>query len=148
MLQTILLICPSSICCKYLKARYKLSCSPQSPLFVNQNGGPLTRVEFISAFKHVLTCIGCNADVYNGHSFNIGAATTATTSVHMEDYIIQVLGGWSSENCCRYIKTPASVLWDANCSLVSQDPAWNKLFSCHHLQAYCQILFSLNVGHT
>lgn len=87
-----------------------MSCSPQSPLFVNQNGGPLTRVEFISAFKHVLTCIGCNADVYNGHSFHIGAATTATTSVHMEDYIIQVLGGWSSKNCCRYIKTPASVL--------------------------------------
>lgn len=60
--------------------------------------------------------------MYNGHSFRIGAATTAA-SVHMEDHIIKVLGRWSSDACFRYIRTPASVLRDTQRSLVSQDPS-------------------------
>lgn len=76
-----------------------------SPLFVNQNGDPLTKIWIYFGIKHVQTCIGCNVDVY-GHSFRIGTAINAT-SVHMEDHIIKVLGSWSSDVYCRYIRTPA-----------------------------------------
>jgi hypothetical protein len=75
----------------------------------NDKGNALSRDEFICELKHILQCIGYNADVYNGHSFRIGAATAAA-SVHMEDHLIKVLGRWSSDTYCRYIRTPDSVL--------------------------------------
>ncbi|XP_061164728.1 uncharacterized protein LOC133173724 [Saccostrea echinata] len=112
------IICPFSICCKYLKARCSLPFSAKQPLFVNSDGNALTRTEFISELKHALKCIGCNSDVYNGHSFRIGAATTAA-AVHMEDHLIKVLGRWSSDACCRYIRTPETVLREAQKSMTT-----------------------------
>lgn len=82
-----------------------LICYIASPLFVNQNGDPLTKIWIYFGIKHVQICIGCNVDVYNGHSFRIGTAINAT-SVHVEDHIIKVLGSWSSDVYCRYIRTP------------------------------------------
>jgi hypothetical protein len=79
-----------------------------------------------TSLKHILQCIGYNADVYNGHSFRIGAATTAA-SVHMEDHLIKVLGRWSSDTYCRYIRTPDSVLRDAQISMSTVDI--NRLFA-------------------
>jgi hypothetical protein len=42
--------------------------------------------------------------MYSGHSFQIGAATTAG-SVHVEDHLIKILGRWSSDAYCKYIRT-------------------------------------------
>ena len=50
--------------------------------------------------KHTLTCIGFDFSMYSGHSFQIGAATTAG-SVHVEDHLIKILGRWSSDAYCR-----------------------------------------------
>ena len=47
------------------------------PLFQLQDRTPLTKDYFIHKFRAVLTNIGLEASQYAGHSFRIGAATTA-----------------------------------------------------------------------
>ena len=68
--------------------------------------------------KHALTCIGYDFSMYSGHSFQIGAATTAG-SVHV-DHLIKILGRWSSDAYCRYIRTPDLVIKQAQNSLAYQ----------------------------
>ncbi|XP_069129257.1 uncharacterized protein [Argopecten irradians] len=112
------IICPYAACCEYLSARMQFSPASHDPLFVVQNGQALTRSIFISKFKHTLQCIGINSELYNGHSFRIGAATSAAAA-HVEDHLIKVLGRWSSDAYCRYIKTPQSCLRDAQIALTN-----------------------------
>ncbi|XP_069103001.1 uncharacterized protein [Argopecten irradians] len=109
-------ICPYQVCCKYLKHRLESHPAASEPLFISEQGQILTRSLFISKFRHVLECIGINSAMYNGHSFRIGAATTAA-QVHMEDHMIKTLGRWSSDAYCRYIRTPVSKIQDAQKSL-------------------------------
>lgn len=47
-----------------------------------------------------------NSGEFAGHSFRIGAATTAASA----PWLIKVLGRWPSDCFERYIKTPPSVL--------------------------------------
>ncbi|XP_060070456.1 uncharacterized protein LOC132550411 [Ylistrum balloti] len=112
-------VCPYEICCKYMKHRLDSSPSCDDPLFVMRDGKALTRNVFIAKFKHILECIGVNAERYNGHSFRIGAATTAA-SVHLEDHLIKVLGRWSSDAYCRYIRTPIATIKEAQIALTTQ----------------------------
>lgn len=109
-------LCPHATCCKYVSARLKQNPSPDDPLFISDNGQALTRSKFIAKFKHVLECIGINSELYNGHSFRIGAATSAAAA-HVEDHLIKVLGRWSSDAYCRYIRTPQSCIRDAQIAL-------------------------------
>ena len=53
--------------------------------------------------------MGMNPSVYSGHSFRIGAATTAHAA-GMEDSTIRMLGRWESDAVMRYIQTPAEGL--------------------------------------
>ena len=52
----------------------------------------------------LLSLVGLNSELYNGHSFRIGAATQAGTA-RIEDHLIQTLGRWSSDCYKRYIQT-------------------------------------------
>ncbi|XP_033761538.1 uncharacterized protein LOC117343304 [Pecten maximus] len=110
------ILCPYVACCNYVSARLRQNPSPDDPLFIVGNGQALTRSIFITKFKHVLQCIGINSELYNGHSFRIGAATSAAAA-HVEDHLIKVLGRWSSDAYCRYIRTPQSCIREAQIAL-------------------------------
>ena len=52
----------------------------------------------------MLTRLGKDDSAYCGHSFRIGAATSAAAA-GVEDHLIQTMGRWSSDCYVRYIKT-------------------------------------------
>ncbi len=94
-------LCPVSAVLAYLIARGKTP----GPLFMFKNGRPLTRQRLVSAIRDALERAGVEADKYAGHSFRIGAATTAA-SRGLEDSTIQTLGRWRSLAYLEYIRIP------------------------------------------
>ncbi|VDI30919.1 Hypothetical predicted protein [Mytilus galloprovincialis] len=96
---------------KYLSIRYNNGALPKSPLFVEDEfqSSPLSRETFISSLRQLLDTLGYNTVKFCGHSFRIGAATSAA-ACGVEDHIIQTLGRWSSDCYIRYIRTDAKVL--------------------------------------
>ncbi len=84
-------LCPVTAMLSYLVAR------GQKPgfLFQFQDGRLLTKSRFVEAVRQVLVTIGLNPRHYAGHSFRIGAATTAG-ACGLNDSTIQMLGRWSS----------------------------------------------------
>ena len=100
-------LCSISAMVTYLEFR---SPFPNSgPLFTFQSGCVLTRGRFTSEARLLLSKGGLNSSEFAGHSFRIGAATTAA-SANLPPWLIKVLGRWSSDCFERYIKTPPSVL--------------------------------------
>ena len=49
----------------------------QTPFFCFSDGWPLTREQFVQELHVALSAGGIDASAYAGHSFCIGAATTA-----------------------------------------------------------------------
>ena len=96
------LLCPVEALLRYLHLRG----SHPGPLFIFQNGIPLTRSRLNSLLTMVLKVCGVNGD-YTGHSFRIGAATTAARA-GVPDHLIQMLGRWSSDAYKLYIRSPVS----------------------------------------
>ena len=92
-------ICPFSAIKKYLTVR-RGRATPfclSDPLFIKEDGCALDREFFIASLKHILDICGYNSNLYNGHSFRIGASTSAG-SVNIQDHLIKTLGRWSSDN--------------------------------------------------
>ena len=73
------------------------------PFFRFQDGSPLTKPRLVTRMKSILQSAGVDPSQYSGHSFRIGAATTAA-SQGIPDSTIQTLGRWSSESFRRYIR--------------------------------------------
>ncbi|KAK6166966.1 hypothetical protein SNE40_022153 [Patella caerulea] len=111
-------ICPVETMCKYYKYRINQGALESSPLFVNEfmSTEPLKRDTFIAYVRHLLEVIGYNSVKYCGHSFRIGAATSAAAA-GIEDHLIQTLGRWSSNCYVRYIKTSKESLQLAQSSM-------------------------------
>ena len=84
-------LCPVESLLNYLVVRG----SKDGPLFIFKDGCPLTRQRSVTALREVLQVAGVDQSKYSGHSFRIGAATTAATR-GMEDSIIKTLGRWNS----------------------------------------------------
>ena len=84
-------ICPVLAMLSYLSVRP----ATPSPLFITHTGSPLTRPLLIQHLHSALTDSGFDHSLYNGHSFQIGAATTAAQR-GLEDSLIQMLGCWKS----------------------------------------------------
>ena len=91
------LLCSVEALLRYLHLRG----SNPGPLFVFENGSPLTRVKLSFVISNLLKVCYIEGG-YTGHSFRIGAATTAAR-VGIPDNMIKTLGRWSSEAYRLYI---------------------------------------------
>jgi len=96
---------------KYLNDRRVQGARANSPLFINGNVNhtPLLRHTFLTYLKDTLARIGYDNNEFKGHSFRIGAASSAALA-GVEDHVIQILGRWSSDCYTRYIRTSPSTL--------------------------------------
>ena len=72
--------------------------------------------QFTKELRILLAQDGHHPAHYAGHSFRIGAATTAA-SQGLPHWLIQTLGRWSSDCYLRYIRTPINVLTDVSTAL-------------------------------
>ena len=93
--------------------------SQPGPFFLTTAGAPLVKQEFVSEFRKILAAVGLPAEDYAGHSFRIGAATSAALA-GVEDSTIQLLGRWQSAAFLRYIRTPHERLAAMSRTLATQ----------------------------
>ena len=75
------------------------------PLFQFADGNPVSYAFFVKSLDSILAYLGLNKRLYRGHSFRIGAATTAAAS-GLSEVLIQKLGRWKSDAVKRYIRIP------------------------------------------
>ena len=108
-------LCPVAAILDYMVRRGQ---SP-GPFFSFANGNSLTRDRFVSAVCSALDQAGVDSSRYAGHSFRIGAATTAAQR-SIPDSLIKTLGRWQSEAYTVYIRTPRETLCAVAQSLVQQ----------------------------
>lgn len=98
-------LCPISALLKFLEVRG----NQEGPLFVLQDGSPLSRDYLVRRMRQALSLAGIEQGSYSGHSFRIGAATSAAAA-GVPSHLIKALGRWSSEAYMVYIRTPQTTL--------------------------------------
>ena len=98
-------LCPVASMVAYLVKRG----SKEGPLFQFHDGRHLTRQRLVDHVRSALQIAGIDPSKYNGHSFRIGAATTAA-SKGIEDCMIKTLGRWESTAYLRYVRIPREQL--------------------------------------
>jgi hypothetical protein len=84
-------LCPVKAVLSYMAFRPPIP----GPLFIHQDGQPLSRPQLVQAVRSALQSAGLQVDGFNGHGFRIGAATTAAQA-GIPDSLIQTLGSWKS----------------------------------------------------
>ena len=92
-------LCPIATMEAYLSVRR----SSSVPLFQWESCIPLSKSSFVKHVRAVLEEAGLPAKDYGGHSFKIGATTTAAVA-GLEDSAIWTLGQWESCAFKRYIR--------------------------------------------
>ena len=106
--------CPVTAMVQYLSTHVS---SGQDPLFQFSSGRQLTRVYLVDKLRALLVAAGVPcASNYSGHSFRIGAATTAA-SCGIPEWQIRAMGRWQSDCVIRYIRTNPSDLLSISQSL-------------------------------
>lgn len=102
-------LCPVGAVCAYLAARGSAYLaargSTPGPFFKFSSGLPLSRELLVSKMRAALAPSGVDTSAYSGHSFRIGAASTAAL-VGIEDSLIKTLGRWQSSAYLLYMKIP------------------------------------------
>ena len=73
------------------------------------DGRALTRERFVDQVRKVLQEAGIDQSAYSGHSFRIGAATTAAAQ-GIQDSLIKTMGRWQSVAYQLYVRTPREQL--------------------------------------
>ena len=92
-------LCPVAALLDYLAIRGQIP----GALFCLENGKPLKRKAFTASVQQALSSSGLVGTQFNGHSFRIGAATTAS-AIGLPDSTIKSLGRWSSDAFQGYIR--------------------------------------------
>ena len=77
--------------------------------FITEDKAPVTKSWFVQQIRVTLSSIGLPQADYAGHSFRIGAATSAALA-GIEDSTIQALGRWQSAAFLQYIWMPREQL--------------------------------------
>ena len=98
-------ICPVAAVLAFVAVRPQVP----GPLFVHRNGSPFTRADLVREIRSALTGSGLDLARFTGHSFRIGAASSAA-QVGLDESLIQTLGRWRSSAFQRYIRTPTATL--------------------------------------
>ena len=106
-------LCPVAATLHYMVGRGTMG----GAFFRFTDGRLLTRDRFVAAVRTALTAAGLDCSQYAGHSFRIGAATTAAAN-GLQDSLIKTLGRWESAAYTVYIRTPREVLCAVSGSLV------------------------------
>ena len=91
--------------------------SSPGPLFTWDDGRYLSRESFVARVRSALSTAGYRRADYAGHSFQIGAATTASRC-GVQDSLIKTLGRWESADILDtseqlqkyYVKSPKTLL--------------------------------------
>ena len=98
-------LCPIAAMLGYLARR------PPGPgfLFRFQDGTPLSWTRLCQELRQALRVAGISTAGYSGHSYRIGAATTAAQAGY-RDFLIQALGRWKSSAFQEYIRTDTAML--------------------------------------
>ena len=107
-------VCPVSAIVSYLQTRQDCP----GAFFLLSTGSIVTKPWFVEQIRSVLTSLGLPQDDYAGHSFRIGAATTAAQK-GLEDSTIKTLGRWQSSAFLQYIRTPKERLASLSASLAT-----------------------------
>ena len=92
-------LCPIVAVLSYMAVRE----SEVGPPFRFNDGKHWTRQRLVHQVRTALQAQGIDSSRYSGHSFRIGAATTAAAA-EIEDSTIQMLGRWQSSAFLRYIR--------------------------------------------
>ena len=108
------ILCPVAAILGYLALRPPAP----GPLFVFGDGSPLSRPRLVQSLREVLRRAGVDVSGFSGHSFRIGAATTAARA-GLSDSLIQTLGRWRSSAFMLYIRTPSQQLTAVSATLAS-----------------------------
>lgn len=93
-------MCPVAAILQYLSRR---GVGTQGPLFIFQDGVPVTRHFFTSTLVQVLEFSGLLPSQYKSHSFRIGAATWAAIK-GFTSLQIQTMGRWKSSAHLKYVR--------------------------------------------
>ena len=107
-------ICPVAASLAYMVSRGPAA----GPFFTFGDGRCLTRERFVKAVRDALQRSGVDSSRYAGHSFRIGAATTAANR-GIQDSLIKVLGRWESSAYTLYVRTPRETLCQVAKTLVA-----------------------------
>ena len=95
------ILCPVSSLLAYLAIRP----ATPGPLFLLRSDVPLSREILVRTVRSALSSTGIDASLFHGHSFRIGAATTASYA-GLRDSTIKMLGRWKSSAFVCYLCPP------------------------------------------
>lgn len=117
-------VCPIKAMLPYLALRQ----AQPGPLFKFASGEFLTRARFVKEVRRLLQAAGLQPDKYAGHSFRIGAATTAARK-GIPDNIIQTLGRWKSSAYQAYIRLPRDTLCYISAAMANKNSGQSTISS-------------------
>ena len=108
------MLCPVAAMLSFIAIRGESS----GPFFIDSDKRAVTKSQFVSEMCSILNMAGLPQHHYAGHSFQIGAATSAALA-GVKDSTIQALGRWYSAAFLQYIWMPREKLASISSLLAS-----------------------------